>query len=375
MRFVFIFFLSVCLTLAYDFSFCQKYYKDASSLLGQTRVVLLEYGEKKIFVGFFKTPPKDVEIIKADPFIGLYAFDLPKKDKQSYMLMPIDSKAMSLNMASIGVKSAQKGIIIEAQKGFLNYARFSGEIPLNGVVSNICYQIYGLGVGKDRFIDSKYLSRFLEQTTPYYGDIGVRVYPQNPQQKTLKVQYVDPFFPNVPFLKDDEIISINDISINDYYEFEWMVANLPKDSVAEVKIRREVKVKHSQKKETQTLAFSVVVQERFGGFLLPDLFFERIGISFDDELRIIATDPKKYNLQQGLLKGDVILWINGERIFNYIKQNPQEIQARLREVLTQAVGEGKLEVLISRDGFQFTINLLNGLQNDYIKARYNPFGF
>lgn len=369
MRFLTLFFSCIYLSFSYDFSFCQKYYRDASVPVEQTRAVLIEYKKQKFFVAFFSTPPKNLQIIKADPFIGLYALNLPSKNKPSYILMPIDSKAQTLNMASIGSKTIQKGIILQPQQGFLNYARFSGEIPLNGVISNICYQIYGLGIQKDQFIDSKYLNRFLNQEVPYYGDLGIRIYPQDSKNKTLKIQYVDPFFPNVPFLKDDEILSINQKPIQDYYEFEWLVSNLKKDSITQVTIKR------TNKKKTETLTFDVVVQPRYGGFLLPDIFFDRIGIKLNNELKVIATDPEKYNLQQGLLKGDTILWINGERIFSHTKQNPKDVQARLREVLTQAVSLGKLEVLISRDGFQFTINLIHGIQNDYIKARYNPFGF
>ncbi|WP_051420612.1 DUF7488 domain-containing protein [Helicobacter pametensis] len=370
MRFICVLLVCLSLSFSYDFSFCQKYYKDASISIYNTRAVLLEYGKQKFFVAFFKTPPpKNLQIIKADPFIGLYAFNLPTKNKQSYMLMPIDSKAKSLNVAAINHSNVQKGIIIQAQKGFLNYARFSGKIPNNGVISNICYQIYGLGMGDTFFIDSKYLNRFLSQDKPYYGDLGIRLYPPKQGDQTLKVQYVDPFFPNVPFLKNDEILSINDQPIKDYYQFEWFVSNLPKDSIARVKIKR------IQDKKPQTLTFDVSVQERYGGFLLPDVFFDRIGIKLDHELKIISVDPSKHNLQQGLLQGDALLWINGERIFSYTKQDPQKVQKRLREILTQAVSKGKLEVLISRDGFQFTLNLINGLQNDYIKARYNPFGF
>lgn len=272
-------------------------------------------------------------------------------------------------MAGLGFKSLKKGIILEAQKGFLNYARFSGELPRNGVISNICYQIYGLGIQKDRFIDSKYLTRFLEQKTPYYGDIGVRIYSQDSKQKSLKVQYVDPFFPNNPFLQNDEIISINHKPIKDYYDFEWLVSNLKEDSLAQIQIKRTVN------KKIENLNFEIKVQKRYGGFLIPDLFFERIGIELNDQLEIIGTDSKKQNLQQGLLKGDVILWINGQKIFDYDRKDSKEIQARVRHLLTQAVSLGKLDILISRGGFQFTINLLNGLQNDYIKARYNPFGF
>lgn len=368
MRFLLVcfgYFLVVQTLFAYDFSICQRYYKDASSPLENSRVIHIEHGDRKFFVGFFESPPKNAKIIKADPFIGLYAFDLSANKKQTYILMPVDAKALSLNLAGIALDKAQKGIILEDQKGFLNYARFSGTFPANGVVSNICYQIYGLGIGQDRFIDSKYLNRFLEQDFPYYGDIGVRLYPHNAKSTKLIVQYVDPFFPNVPFLKDDEILTINNHRLKNYYDFEWIVSNLKENSRVEIKIKRKDKL----------LSFMVEVNRRYGGFLLQDTFFDRIGITLDEHLKISAADPKMHKVQQGLREGDTILWINGQKIFNQARNTPQETQARIRELLTQAVGLGKLDILISRDGFQFTLNLINEIKNEYIKARYNPFGF
>lgn len=360
--------ISFFFVLAQDYSACQRYYKDASETIQQSKVIQVEYNHQKIYIGFFRQKPNNLNLIKADPFVGLYAFKIPsKEEKQSYMIMPIDKRAMDLNMVAIGNKTLEQGIILEAQKGFLEYAKFTANIPQNGVISNICYQIYGIGVKENQFIDSKYLNRFLSQKTPYYGDIGIRLYPQTPKDQRFRVEFVDPFFPNVPFLKDDEILSINNHTFKDYYDFEWYVSNLEENSTANVKIKRKEK----------TLEFKVIVAPRYGGFLLPDRFFERIGIILNDKFEITYANPQFKEMQQGLLEGDVILWINGERIFFYNtqKQNTQEAQRRLRSLLTDAVSKGKLDVLISRQGFQFTLNLINGLNNEYIKARYDPFKF
>lgn len=350
----------------YDYTSCQRYYKVASSPSNQTRLINVEHNKQKFTIGFFKEHPKEGNLIKEDPFIGLYAFSTAnQKDEQTYIIRAIDERAMKLNMASIALNYSEAGIILEAQKGYLTYGRFTAPTRQNGVVSNICYQIYGLGMGENLFMDSRYLVRFLEQKEPYYGDIGIRLYPPNPEDKTLKVEFVDPFFPNVPFLKDDEILSINNHIFKDYYDFEWFVTNLPENSVANVKIRRGESITEYQ----------VNVSRRYGGFLLPDRFFERLGITLDNNLTITSTNPNLQGLQQGLLEGDTILWINNQKILSSETQSTQEVARRLRYLLTQAVSLGKLDVLISRGGFQFTLNLINGLNNEYIQARYNPFGF
>lgn len=363
-----LFLLLLCFVwgFAYDYANCKRYYKAASFPNNSSRVINVEYKNQKLAIGFFQERPKDKEIIKEDPFIGLYAFKVSgKKDEQSYIIRPIDKKAMKLNMASIAYNYAEQGIIIEPQKGYLNYGRFTAQTRQNGVISNICYQIYGLGMGENLFIDSRYLYRFLEQKEPYYGDIGVRLYPPKPDEKALKVEFVDPFFPNVPFLKDDEILSINQYEFKDFYDFEWFVTNLPENSTASVRVRRQDTI----------LEFEVSVSRRYGGFLLPDRFFERLGITLDNNLTITETDPNFQNLQQGLLEGDTILWINNQKILSAETQSTHQVAKRLRYLLTQAVSLGKLDVLISRGGFQFTLNLINGLNNEYIQSRYNPFGF
>lgn len=368
MRFVFCILFLFSFAFSYDFEICKKYYQVASKKIEKTRVVLVEHGKEKFYVGFFATRPKGVKILKYDPFVGLYAFPLDSKDAQSYMIMPLDEKALTLNMADIGRRYAEKGIVIEPQKGYLNYARFSAQTIPNSVISNICYQIYGIGMGENLFIDSKYLMRFIEQKEAYYGDIGIRLYPPNKEvpNDVLKVEYVDPFFPNVPFLKNDEILSINNKKFKDYYDFEWFVSNLAENSSVVVKIRR------GEKQES----FSVKVSRRYGGFLLPDRFFERIGITLNNELVITEIDPAFQSLQQGLVVGDKILWINNKKILDFHqKSTSQEVEDRLRFLLTEAVGLGRLDVLISRGGFQFSLNLINGLGNEYIESRYNPFGF
>lgn len=364
MRFALLLFLAPLFVFAKDYSACQRYYKDASVATSNSRVIQVEYNNRKYLLGYFKHKPKNVKILKADPFIGLYLLDLPKKKNlQSYVLMPIDQITLKLNIVSIGLKTLDEGIILEPQKGFLEYARFTAEVPTNGVISNICYQIYGIGVTQNQFIDTKYLNRFLSQKTPYYGDIGVRLY-QN-SKNVFKVEFVDPFFPNTPFLKDDEILSINNQTFKNYYDFEWYLSNLAEGSTAKVKIKRKEEI----------LNFDIIVAPRYGGFLLPDRFFERIGITLNDEFEITHANPQFKDLQQGLLEGDIILWINGKQILTPQIKTSQEAQKRLRSLLTDAVSKGKLDVLISRQGFQFTLNLVNGLNNEYIKARNDPFGF
>ncbi len=280
------------------------------------------------------TPPKGVKILKHDPFIGFYLIQAPKT-QFAYHLLDIDAQARKRPLAAINAH-AKSGSILERQQGFLHFARFSAPLGLNGVVSNICYQIYGVGVGAHEFIETKYLKRFLRQKSPYYGDIGVRV------GAGLVVQSVDPFFQHNPFLEHDVIMRINNQSIRNAHEFEWIVSNLAYQSHARVTIKRG----HALK------TFVVRVDKRHGGFLLPDTFLERFGIAVNDDLVITKATHLTPPLNK-LHVGDRLVWINRKPI---IKRG-QSVHVALQKALSKAFMQGQIEMLIMRKGFEFYVRL------------------
>lgn len=155
---------------AYDFSHCITYYDEASNIAGNSRSVSLKTSEGNLELIFSPTPPSNLKISKADPFVGLYIVQ-NKKTHYSYDFVNIDSYVKSNELSAIGFNYRKKGKILKPQRGFVEYGEFSSPIPRNGVISNICYQIYGLGVGSKYFIDKKYLDRFLNEKSAYYGDI------------------------------------------------------------------------------------------------------------------------------------------------------------------------------------------------------------
>ena len=154
--FIFCFFSP--LLWGYDYSHCIKYFKAASTPLGSSNAISLKNGSKQVHILYSLTPPKNVKILKADPFIGLYLVDVPRT-KQSYDILALDKRTLNdkkLAFISSSTK-VQIGHITKRQSGFLNYARFSTTTPINGVLGNICYQIYGVGVGNGGFIEKKYI--------------------------------------------------------------------------------------------------------------------------------------------------------------------------------------------------------------------------
>lgn len=179
---------------AYDFKHCQAFFKKASLQKGG---VALKELPKGVYLYYSKTYPKHAKVIKSDPFVGLYLLQSAPSE-YFYTLRDLDKDALIRPMASIGDKEAIEVRLLSKQQGYERYAQISQEIQKNGVISNICYQMLGLGVGGNGFIETKFIKRFLNQQEPYYGDIGVRLEEDN---KRLVVTQFDPFFPKNPFLK------------------------------------------------------------------------------------------------------------------------------------------------------------------------------
>ncbi|WP_235852515.1 DUF7488 domain-containing protein [Helicobacter vulpis] len=315
---------------AYDFSQCIQYHHHATHSGG----VSLFWDHRQVVFMRSMHAPKGVKILKHDPFIGFYLIQAPKT-QFAYHLLDIDAQAYKRPLASVSAQ-ARAGSILQRQRGFLHFARFSKPMPVNAVVSNICYQIYGVGVGGHEFIESKYLKRFLQQKSPYYGDIGVRV------RTGVIVQSVDPFFKHNPFLEGDVITRINDQPIRNAQDFEWVVSNLAYQSHARIIVKRGRALK--------TLV--VRVDKRHGGFLLPDTFLERFGISLNGNLVITKATRLAPPLDK-LQVGDQLLWINKHPI---VKPG-QSARVALQRALSGAFMQGRIEMLILRNGFEFYVRL------------------
>lgn len=326
----------------YDFSHCITYYDEASNPAGNTRSISLQTSEGNLEVIFSPTLPLNLKIIKADPFVGLYIVQ-NKKTRYSYDFLSIDSYAKSKELSAIGFNYSKKGKILKPQRGFVEYGEFSSPIPRNGVISNICYQIYGLGVGSKYFIDKKYLDRFLNKKSAYYGDIGVRVLQKD---SYVLVYQVDPFFDKNPFQIGDVILSINGKNITSYQNFEWIVSNLAYKKPAEIEF-----IRNGQKQK-----LTVIADKRYGGFLLPDTFLERFGISLDKTLTITDIDENSKNTL-GLKVGDRLVWISQKPILKDSDDSKTKANNSLRNALSEAGMRGNIEVLVMRDGLEFRLKL------------------
>lgn len=321
----------------YDYTHCMEYYKNASVAVGDTRAVALKHNGKVVYFLYARTPPK-AKILKSDPFMGFYLIE-SAPTKLSYDLLALDKRTIEdKNLVAISAKSPIRGHITGRQGGYTHYARFSNTLERNSVIGNICYQIYGVGVGGKGFIERAYIERFLNAKEVAYSDIGVRL-----DSKRAVVVLSDPFFPHNPFLQGDEIVSINASKITSSTQAIWAITNLPRTREAMVQVRRGGEI----------LNFAIKPDRLYGGFLLSDTFLERFGIRLDSNLVILSKHDAPNRFKE-LKVGDKIVWINKK------PATLENLKSLLSHTLTPeelAKYEGKIQLLVRRGEFEFFIKI------------------
>lgn len=322
-----------------DYTHCKNYYLNASVPVGNTRAIALKHKGKKVYLLHSKTRP-NAKIIKADPFVGLYLIE-SAPSKLSYNLLALDSRTLKdSNLATISNKEVKKGKITGRQNGYLHYAKFSSPLSQNSVIGNICYQIYGIGIGGNNFLEKKYIDRFLNVGATY-SDIGVRL---DMNAKKPLVRLIDPFFPDNPFAVGDEIMSVNGKKVGSVLDTIWAITNLPLNKDAKISIKRDGK----------TLSLSLRPDKMYGGLLLSDTFLERFGIALGEDLEILSLNESGH-LRLGFLKeGDKIVWINKKQAnINNIK----ELLSSSQSEDEQEQYDGKIQLLIHRGEAEFFIKI------------------
>ncbi|STQ84134.1 PDZ domain-containing protein [Helicobacter fennelliae] len=324
------------LVSAMDFSHCKSYYKQATTSIDSALLYAIKYQNNQYLIAFSKTPLTSPYIIKKDPFLGLYLFK--GSTPLSYTLKPLDNFSRTTQLAAINQTQITTGKVLNFERGIFDLGKFSSTLPQNSVISNICYQIYGIAIDSHTFIPKNLIDRFLSQKGGKYGDIGIRT--TEDKKGFVIVKQVDLFFDKNPFLPEDRILEINQKPIKSLVDFEWSVANLEIGSTSHITISR------GGKKQT----FHIKVDRRYGGGLITDSFLERFGVVIDSDM-VIKKIPKPlpFALSQ-LSVGDKLIWINKTPIQKDLGF------WHLRELLSKAGLKGEAELLVLHQGVEVFIH-------------------
>lgn len=367
---------------AYNFSKCKEFYLNTSQIFSleisangaystkEIRAFHIGDGKYLAFVGEGIDSITNENILFYDRFVGLALFS-GKKMTPKYDLLPITKSVQSLPLAGITSDSIIQGKIMNTQKSLKNKAQFSRQIPPNAILSDICYQSYGISVGANQFIDKNYITRFLtEKGTRIYSDIGFEI---ETQKSALIVKSINPFVefrfvrivdsstnqanranntnqanlanrkntdnPTESLRVGDEILAINGISVKNEYEFFDIASTLEIGKRATIRVLRGNII----------MEFSFMPLKRERGFDESGTLLDFFGIVVDERLFVIRAP-----IDSIFKKGDRILRLN-----QIIVSNKVELNSAIWRVL---LSKKNFSFLLTRKDFEFFITFKNGVK-------------
>lgn len=318
------------IAFAFDFSKCQEYYLNTSKEFSGITAIHIGNG---LYLAYSSKQIQNDKIIKSSPLIGLYLF----KDKK--INRKFDLKNISNNTKVVAINKNQiiQGQIIQKQYSISNMARFSSNMQENSIISDICYQIYGISTGENKFIDKKYIDIFLgknsenntnatNNTIHQYSYIGIEV------DTNLAVRKVNPLIiKNIKI--GDKIHSINGNNIKTNNDFFDAITTIPPNVEIKIQVNNDT--------------FLLDTLLRNTPFNMQSTYLEALGIIINDNLTIAKTP-----LDSDFKQGDKILKINKIDI-----QNIDDIDSAIDSTF-----EDNLNILVLRKNFEFFINI-QGIQN------------
>ncbi len=281
----------------------------------------------------YQTKTPDAKYIKYDPYLGLYLFYSKKK------LHPVklkDTKSLALGewLASMSDDSMYIGNFAKRGSGLESFYEHNAKVEPNSMIVCLCCQVYGLGVGDNRFIPTKLIKRFLNAKEIFYGDIGARFAKRG---KDIVVMRVDPFYPDNLLKIGDIIKKINGKKVKSLNDVKDVILFSKREDFVTLEFLRK-NVLHKSK---------LKIYKRFGGGVLSDTFLERKGLFFDKDLKIKWINKNSYAQKAGLKIGDRLLQINQKNV-----KSEDDIKRVLSKVKTKDIN-----LLFDRNDFQFFVKV------------------
>lgn len=326
--------------VAYDFKACERKAELSMERVGNTYGIAirsLEQNASKValFVYSPKTKPQNYKILKHDPFVGMYLLE-PKGVLEPIDLKTIQKEILEDEMASVTPSNSVSGKIATRMQSPIDFATLNTPTFQNSLISTVCDHIYGIGIGKNAFIEKEYLERFLKSDWIYYGDIGVRVVENGDGE--VEVSVIDPFFKNNPFMYGDVIVFIDGEEVANLASFHRIVFDLTQNSIIPVQVKRNGVL----------MEVFVEVDRLRGGMLLPEDFFSRVHLDIDNDFVITYVGKEAKDGFERLRVGDKVLRVNQCKV-------PSGYDAIIH--LLGEYPDKQQQWLISRDNFQFFIDV------------------
>ncbi|MDO8454447.1 MAG: PDZ domain-containing protein [Sulfurimonas sp.] len=329
------FFVLALLACEGGYDACKQKVIDSNTIQEKSIEIPIEGNQRLIFSE--KTP--SCEIIKSDPFLGLYLVEDAVGFEYPFKI----NVGISSGVAAINKTSAQEGKIIKKQIGLSSLAQFNKKISLPAIITNSCCSLEGIVTPKG-IIEKEYIERFLSAEDTSYSDIGMSV---GDAKVGVRVDALSQFVKNNPFKGGDIIVSLDGNKVKDSATLMREILFAEIGSTHKVEIKRDSKI----------VTIEVVAQKReigaFKKFANPEENAkekakvqknEKYGFEFDKNLKIIKISEK--SKKYGLKTGDKLLQINGVDI-----KNQQELLKKVSD------SKNGTTLLFERDNFQFFVNI------------------
>ncbi|MBE0491200.1 MAG: PDZ domain-containing protein [Sulfurospirillum sp.] len=313
-----------------DFKQCYEKNKNSFVYFDNLRAIAVDAHRA---VAYSKTKPTH-PYIKHDPFLNLYLFESKKPLKPVKLK---DTKYLKIGewIAGADERSLYAGNLAQMGDIMDSFYLQNAKLDANSMVLCLCCEVYGLGTGGGTFIGSEYIKRFLTQTNPFYGDIGV-LFEQKGQNFYIK--QLNPLHAGEELRLGDELVKIDGKkpsslkTLNQYILFA----------------KEKQKIKLEILRDNAPLNCELQVFSRFGGDSVSDPFLEKKGIFLNQSLVIVKITKDSFGDTSGLKIGDKLLQINGLDIND---------TAKLKHFLTTTKMK-TVQMLFERNNFQFFIKLL-----------------
>ncbi len=299
------FFLSLLLSLHVAFgasfvypNFKQCYNQNLKSLVyfGDTKAVAIT---KHYAVAYLKKKPM-FKYIKYDPYLNLYLFYSPK------VLNPVKlKKTNKLNLgdwiASISENSIFVGNFSKRGYGIDSLFEQNSKVEPNSIITCLCCEAYGIGVGDHKFIPTELIKRFLHSQNIFYGDIGVKF---KKIGKNIVVSHVKKSYVGNKIKVGDIIKKADNKQIKSLGSLENMILFGAKNKTLEIEFLRK-NVMHREKFKR----YKKQIEKKS-----TDSFLGRKGMFFDKSLHLVKIERNSFASKSGLKIGDKLLQINRKNV-------------------------------------------------------------
>jgi len=316
-------------------NFKQCYNKNIKSIVyfGNTKAVAIS---KHYAVAYLKKKPK-YHFVKRDPFLNLYLFYSPKI-LNPVKLKSTDKLTLGEWLASMDNNSLYIGNFSKKGVGLNSYFRQNGKTPPNSMISCLCCDIYGLGIGNGKFISSNFIKRLLTSSKIFYGDIGVKFAKHG---KNIIVSRVNPYFTKQRLKVGDIIRKIDGKKIKTVQEAENLILLQKRNHI--------IKVEFFRKNALHVEKIKVLNKYRAKKSVTKsnNYFLKKKGIFFDNNMKIKYIAKYSFGEKSGLKIGDKLLQINQISVKN---------QHEARRIFSK-MKKKEVNLLFDRHDFQFFVKV------------------